>query len=123
MLEQHSALALQLVLSILQMPPPQTPPLQPSEQQSSALLHATPLAKQKSRHLTCPVPDSGSQRPLQQVLLVGLQAVPGASQDGDPAEPALPEAPPVPPAPPAPPTPPTPPIPPTPPAPLIPPAA
>jgi hypothetical protein len=36
----------QVSLSTLQSPPPQTPPKQPSEQQSSAFWQATPSAKQ-----------------------------------------------------------------------------
>lgn len=66
MFEQHSAFAAQADDSILQTSPPQTPPLQLSSQQSSALAHAVPGARQKGRHLTRPVPVSGSQRPLQQ---------------------------------------------------------
>jgi hypothetical protein len=66
MFEQHSALAAQLSLSILHSPPPQRPPKQPSVQQSSAWLHATPSAKQALVHCLTPAcPVTGSQRPLQ----------------------------------------------------------
>jgi len=67
MFEQQSALAVQLSLSILQSVAPQTPPLQPSEQQSSAFVQATPLAVQMLVHCVTPdMPVTGSQRPLQQ---------------------------------------------------------
>ena len=67
MFEQQSALAVQLSLSILHRVAPQTPPLQPSEQQSSAVVQATPLAVQRFVHWVTPdMPVTGSQRPLQQ---------------------------------------------------------
>jgi hypothetical protein len=69
MFEQQSALAVQLSLSTLHRVAPQTPPLQPSEQQSSALVQATPLAVQMFVHWVTPdMPVTGSQRPLQQSL-------------------------------------------------------
>jgi hypothetical protein len=67
MFEQQSALAVQLSLSTLHSVAPQTPPLQPSEQQSSARVQATPLAVQMFVHWVTPdMPVTGSQRPLQQ---------------------------------------------------------
>jgi hypothetical protein len=67
MFEQQSALAVQLSLSTLQSVAPQTPALQPSEQQSSAFAQATPLAVQMFVHWVTPdMPVTGSQRPLQQ---------------------------------------------------------
>jgi hypothetical protein len=70
MLEQQSALAVQLSLSILHSVAPQTPPLQPSEQQSSAFVQAMPSAVQMFVHWVTPdMPVTGSQRPLQQSLL------------------------------------------------------
>lgn len=67
MFEQQSAFAVQGSLSTLQSVGPQTPPLHPSEQQSSAWVHATPLATQMLVHcLTPDIPVTGSQRPLQQ---------------------------------------------------------
>jgi hypothetical protein len=66
MFEQQSAFAAQLSLSTLHSPPPQRPPKQPSEQQSSAFVHATPSAKHAFVHCTTPAwPVTGSQRPLQ----------------------------------------------------------
>ena len=66
MFEQHSAFAAQPSLSTLHRPPPQRPPKQPSEQQSSAVVQATPSAKQAFVHCTTPAcPVTGSQRPLQ----------------------------------------------------------
>lgn len=50
MFEQQSELCVQGSLSILQRPPPHRPPKQPSEQQSSAFVHATPSAKQAFGH-------------------------------------------------------------------------
>jgi hypothetical protein len=76
--EQQSALAVQGSLSTLQSPPPQTPPEQPSEQQSSALVQATPSAKQKLVHWICAgLPVTGSQRVLQHWLPV-VQSLPPA---------------------------------------------
>src|SRR5262249_12931391 len=46
MFEQQSELAVHESLSILHSPPPHTPPKQPSEQQSSALVQGTPSARQ-----------------------------------------------------------------------------
>lgn len=46
MFEQQSALAVQVSLSVLQILPPHTPPLQAREQQSSAFAHAAPSAVQ-----------------------------------------------------------------------------
>ena len=67
MFEQQSALAVQLSLSTLHSVVPQTPPLQPSEQQSRAFVQATPSATQMLVHcLTPDIPVTGSQRPLQQ---------------------------------------------------------
>ena len=67
MFEQQSALAVQLSLSTLHSVAPQTPPLHPSEQQSSALVQATPSATQMLVHCRTPdMPVTGSQRPLQQ---------------------------------------------------------
>jgi hypothetical protein len=54
MFEQHSAFAVHLSLSTLHRPPPQRPLKQPSEQQSSAWVHATPSAKQAFVHCTTP---------------------------------------------------------------------
>jgi len=97
MFEQQSALALQFSLSTLQSVAPQTPLVQPSEQQSSAVVQATPSATQRFVH--CRTPDrpvTGSQRPLQQS--------PSAAQVAPEAAhcPAAAGAPPVPTAPPAP---------------------
>ena len=50
MFEQQSAFAAQDSLSTLHRPPPQCPPKQPSEQQSSAFVHATPSAKHAFVH-------------------------------------------------------------------------
>jgi len=67
MFEQQSALAVQLSLSTLHSVAPQTPPLHPSEQQSSAFVQATPFAVQMLVHWVTPdMPVTGSQRPLQQ---------------------------------------------------------
>lgn len=67
MFEQQSPFAVQLSLSTLQSVVPQTPPLQPREQQSSAFVQATPSATQMLVHcLTPDIPVTGSQRPLQQ---------------------------------------------------------
>jgi len=97
MFEQQSAFAVQLSLSTLQRLAPQTPPLQPSEQQSSAVVQATPLATQRLVHCRTPdTPVTGSQRPLQQS--------PSAAQDAPEAThcPAVADAPPAPTAPPVP---------------------
>jgi len=68
--EQHSALAVQGSPFTWQIPPPHTPWKQPSEQQSYARVQAMPSAKQCSAHVLVSSPGaSGSQRPLQQVLL------------------------------------------------------
>jgi hypothetical protein len=91
MFEQQSAFALHDSLSTLQRVAPQTPPLQPSEQQSSALAQATPLATQMFVHcLTPDMPVTGSQRPLQQSKSA-VQVTPEAWQ-----APAAGPAPPVP---------------------------
>jgi hypothetical protein len=79
MLEQHSAFVVQFSDSMRHIGWPQTPLLQPREQQSSALVQAAPSPRQKSRHLTFPVPVSGSQRPLQQSE-GAVQSVPEALQ-------------------------------------------
>ena len=64
----------------------QTPPKQPSEQQSCAVVHATPLARQASRHWMSPAcPVTGSHSPLQQARDV-VQLAPGTRQT--PADPA-----------------------------------
>jgi hypothetical protein len=66
MSEQHSPFVAQVSLSTLHRPPPHRPPEQPSEQQSSAFVHATPSAKQAFVHCTTPAcPVTGAQRPLQ----------------------------------------------------------
>ena len=66
MFEQQSAFAVQDSLSTLHRPPPHRPPKQPSEQQSSAFVHATPSAKHALVHWMTPAwPVTGSQRPLQ----------------------------------------------------------
>jgi hypothetical protein len=46
MLEQHCASTVQSSLSTRHRAPPHTPPLQASEQQSSARVHDAPSAKQ-----------------------------------------------------------------------------
>jgi hypothetical protein len=77
MLEQHSAFCVQASLSTLHSPPPQRPLKQPSEQQSSAFVHATPSAKQAFVHWTTPaIPVTGSQRPLQHCAFA-VQSVAG----------------------------------------------
>jgi len=77
MSEQHSELAVQDSLSTLHRPPPQRPPKQPSEQQSSAFVHATPSAKQAFVQRTTPaIPVTGSQRPLQHCAFA-VQSVAG----------------------------------------------
>src|SRR6185437_14408520 len=96
MFEQQSAFAEQLSLSTLQSVAPQTPPWQPSEQQSSAVAQATPLATQRFVHcLTPDIPVTGSQRPLQQSPLA-TQAVPEEAHCPAAGAPAAPLAPPVP---------------------------
>ena len=66
MSEQHSAFAVHASLSTLHSPPPQRPLKQPSEQQSSDFVQATPSAKQAFVQRTTPaIPVTGSQRPLQ----------------------------------------------------------
>ena len=78
----------------------QTPPKQPSEQQSCAVAHATPFARQASRHWTTPAwPVTGSQRPLQHEGLV-VQLALGARQA--PPDVVVPPSLPAPPAPPLP---------------------
>jgi hypothetical protein len=70
MFEQHSAFAVHASLSTLHSPPPQRPLKQPSEQQSSAFVQATPSAKQAFVHWMTPdMPVTGSQRPLQHCAL------------------------------------------------------
>lgn len=78
MFEQQSAFATHASPLTLQSPPPQTPLKQPRLQQSSAFVHATPSARQTSRHFTSAVPLTGSQRPLQHADAL-LQSVPGAA--------------------------------------------
>ena len=78
MSEQHSPFAAQLSLSTLHSPPPHRPLKQPSEQQSSAFVHATPSAKQAFVHCTTPAwPVTGAQRALQHCAF-SVQSVPGA---------------------------------------------
>jgi hypothetical protein len=93
MFEQQSAFAPQLSLSTLQSVAPQTPPLQPSEQQSSAFAQATPSATQRFVHCRTPdMPVTGSQRPLQQSPSAA-QLVPEAAHcpaTGAPAAPTVP---------------------------------
>jgi hypothetical protein len=80
MFEQQSAFAAQLSLSILQSPPPQRPLKQPSEQQSSAVVQATPSATQRLAHWVTPdIPVTGSQRALQHSAFI-VQAAPDAWQ-------------------------------------------
>src|SRR5579871_55038 len=100
MFEQQSALAAQGSLSTLQRVAPQTPPLQPSEQQSSAFVQATPSATQMFVHCLRPdMPVTGSQRPLQQSVSAA-QVTPEAWQaPAVGAAPPLPVAVPVPPDP------------------------
>ena len=70
--EQHSAFVVQASLSTLHRPPPQRPLKQPSEQQSSAFVQATPSAKQAFVHWMTPdMPVTGSQRPLQHCAFAG----------------------------------------------------
>jgi hypothetical protein len=77
MFEQHSELAAQASLSTRHSPPPQRPPKQPSEQQSSAFVQATPSAKQAFVHCTTPAwPVTGAQRALQHWSFA-VQSVPG----------------------------------------------
>ena len=77
MSEQHSEFAAHDSLSTLHRPPPQRPPKQPSEQQSSAFVHATPSAKQALVQRTTPaMPVTGSQRPLQHCVF-SVQSVAG----------------------------------------------
>jgi hypothetical protein len=77
MFEQHSAFVVHASLSTLHSPPPQRPLKQPSEQQSSAFVQATPSAKQAFVHCTTPaIPVTGSQRPLQHCALL-VQSVAG----------------------------------------------
>jgi hypothetical protein len=102
MFEQHSAFAVQASLSTLHSPPPQRPLKQPSEQQSSAFVHATPSAKHAFVHCTTPdMPVTGSQRPLQHCALL-VQSVAGPWQAPPPGATPVPpvaDAPPPPPAP------------------------
>jgi hypothetical protein len=80
MFEQHSAFVVQASLSTLHSPPPQRPLKQPSEQQSSAFVQATPSAKHAFVHWMTPdMPVTGSQRPLQH-WLAAVQSVPGPWQ-------------------------------------------
>src|SRR5262245_31536067 len=96
MFEQHSAFVVQAVLSTLHSPPPQRPLKQPSEQQSSAFVHATPSAKQTFVHWTTPdIPVTGSQRPLQHCAF-SVQSVAGAWQTPFPLGTPFPPAPPAP---------------------------
>jgi hypothetical protein len=77
MSEQHSAFVVHASLSTLHRPPPHRPPKQPSEQQSSAFVQATPSAKQAFVQRTTPtIPVTGSQRPLQHWLF-SVQSVAG----------------------------------------------
>ena len=77
MSEQHSAFVVHASLSTLHRPPPHRPPKQPSEQQSSAFVQATPSAKQAFVHCTTPAwPVTGAQRPLQHCVFA-VQSVPG----------------------------------------------
>jgi hypothetical protein len=96
MFEQQSAFAAQVSLSTLQSVAPQTPPLQPSEQQSSAFAQATPSATQRFVHCRTPdMPVTGSQRPLQQSPSAA-QVVPEAVHCPTVAAPPAPTLPPAP---------------------------
>jgi hypothetical protein len=97
MFEQQSAFAVQRSLSTLQSVVPQTPPLQPSEQQSSALVQATPSATQRFVHCRTPdMPVTGSQRPLQQSPSAAQVAPEVAHWPAVAVAPPAPTAPPVP---------------------------
>jgi hypothetical protein len=69
----------------LQSAPPQAPPLQATEQQSSARVQAAPSARQYGRHARVAVYGTGSQRPLQHSAREahatwGPEQVPGSRQ-------------------------------------------
>ena len=68
--EQQALSALHGLPAVAQIGAPQTPPLQPSEQQSLALWHRAPSGVQNGPHSSSPMRPVGSQRPLQQLLLV-----------------------------------------------------
>jgi hypothetical protein len=90
MFEQHSAFAVQASLSTLHSPPPQRPLKQPSEQQSSDFVQATPSAKQAFVHWMTPdMPVTGSQRPLQHCVLL-VQSVAGPWHAPPPTTPVPP---------------------------------
>src|SRR6185436_13554681 len=96
MFEQHSAFAVHASLSTLHSPPPQRPLKQPSEQQSSDFVQATPSAKQAFVHWMTPdMPVTGSQRPLQHCALL-VQSVAGPWHAPPPAPRSAPPSGPVP---------------------------
>ena len=63
-----------------QMPPPQTPPLQASEQQSEALVQGFLSGAQYGPQMGAPPVALGSHRPLQHDPKLKLQGNPGATQ-------------------------------------------
>jgi hypothetical protein len=75
--EQQALSVLHGLPAVAQIGAPQTPPLQPSEQQSLALWHRAPSGMQNDPHSSAPMRPVGSQRPLQQLLLV-VQGLLGA---------------------------------------------
>jgi hypothetical protein len=77
--EQQALSALHGLPAVAQIGAPQTPPLQPSEQHSLALWHHAPSGIQNGPHSSSPMRPVGSQRPLQQLLLV-VQGLLGARQ-------------------------------------------
>jgi hypothetical protein len=77
MFEQQSALLEHPMPRTRHGPPPQTRLKQPSEQQSCALVHATPSAEQNDRHTRFVPMVGGSHRPLQHVALC-VQVAPEA---------------------------------------------
>ncbi|HEX4628708.1 MAG TPA: hypothetical protein VH137_07955 [Gemmatimonadales bacterium] len=77
--EQQELSALHGLPAVAQIGAPQIPPLQPREQQSLELWHHEPSARQNGAHSSSPMRPIGSQRPLQQLLLV-VQGAPGPRQ-------------------------------------------
>jgi hypothetical protein len=82
--EQHSEFAVHASPRTVQSMFEQTPPKHPSEQQSCAVVHATPFARHASRQVTTPAwPVTGSHRPLQHCGL-DVQLVVGARHEPPP---------------------------------------
>ncbi len=76
--EQHVCPVTQSSPSRVQRLWPQTPPLQPTEQQSWATAHDSPSRLQKSLHCRMPRPGAGSHEPLQHSARV-VHVAPGSA--------------------------------------------